>query len=738
MADSHINGYRLGKVTRPLDPGDLSEAEKEIIKEIEAHIKSARDPDTPDGCNSQDEHFAQPQVLDRRVMLLDGGRGTGKTSILQTLVRRWNTSNGTKYDEALGPCPDFIRVLPILDFDPLPPGMPLAAGIIQAWRPLVDHCEGKFRTARQESEADDETLLDRWHKLFRVAAVGWTSIPQGTGLIEQVLDREEQVSDWQRLDRQWSTFVDRVIEAPEQIPSFTRPWPKKPAFIIMIDDLDLQVARARELLPALRLLYHPSVFFIVAAHRDHLIDMLKLDFLGKQREVARHSSVVEHSLWEEADTDVWANVLARAAFQKAFAKPYLFQLKQLSLTEWLNFPGKPFTFKNILDDIKIPPGFALASGSASEVNSLGDYIAYFAKLREEQEPGATRFTPYRMAQQLADVIFTAKNLHAEKNAMELLCRLLDHKESETSSVLLAGDPPMVEFRGVGEVTALYSPEFIAEVYPGLQEIVLSGRPKFKFRAEENLKDTRQYNAQNSEELRETVTLLAISLRDSHLRVEAPGLTWEAPLALAWTRWTMKDRGIGAAFRWPLHQLPSPLQLYEWTASWARFIKGLAKESKDRRDRMAYAWIYYQLRWLGGLPAKTKIEPPEAANLDQEEVWKRLLKQEPPKDTDSSLGADRWRRRTLPLFARPEIGLTPRVQGHLLEAASKQQSKKGLLDERGRLVRDAFDAASAAAGKGKSTIGSREEERLVEEVLVEVEHAYPQSPWNEFIDHLQEP
>jgi hypothetical protein len=94
-----------------------------------------------------------------------------------------------------------------------------------------------------------------------------------------VLDREEQVGDWQRLDRQWYDFVDDVIEfATTRVPQPAGPLPKDPVFVIMIDDVDLQVGRVRELLPALRLLYHPSVVFVVAAHRKHLIDMLALDF----------------------------------------------------------------------------------------------------------------------------------------------------------------------------------------------------------------------------------------------------------------------------------------------------------------------------------------------------------------------------------------------------------------------------------------------------------------------------
>jgi len=100
----------------------------------------------------------------RRVLLLDGGRGTGKTSLLLTLVRKWRvdagvdratgltkastrTGSGVSHNPptAYGQAPTYVRVIRILDFDPLPPGMPLLAGIIQALRPLADrydprHC----------------------------------------------------------------------------------------------------------------------------------------------------------------------------------------------------------------------------------------------------------------------------------------------------------------------------------------------------------------------------------------------------------------------------------------------------------------------------------------------------------------------------------------------------------------------------------------------------------------------
>lgn len=733
MIDLNAIPYQPGKDTRPLSPTDLSPVEVEIIRKIEHRISDVRTVGQPDSRDRVDDFLAYAQQRYRRVLLLDGERGTGKTSFLVTLVQRWNPPASTEYDALVGAeRPDFVRVLPILDFDPLPPGMPLAAWIIQAWRPLVNHYEGILRKSTNGRESENDTLLDRWHMLFRVAAVGWTGIPQGTGLIEQVLDREEQVGDWQHLDRQWYNFVDDLIEfGTKEVPQPAGPLPKNPVFVIMIDDVDLQVGRVCELLPALRLLYHPSVVFVVAAHRKHLIDMLTLDFLGQQNKLVRYAGASARSLWGDADADRWAGDLALSTFQKVFAKPDLWRLEPLSLSQWLEFPGKQFTFRDVLNGRGKPLKTGVALEPEHNDEPLGDYVLSFAKLREKHGVGATTLMTYRKAQQLADEIFTAADPKGIRNATALLCALLDPSETEEGAVPRAAGIPVVEFQRVGEVTALFSPELVEVIYPKLHEIILSGRPNFTFRAEDGSRVSSDNRVHNGD-MPVTMALLAISLQDSNRSVVAPGLKWEARLSLAWTRWATSDHAVDAVFRWPLHVLPTPLRLFEWAGEWAAFIRELAGEARDRRDRMAYGWLYYQLRWLGAPLAQ--VDDPARANLEDIDVWKRLLAKEPPADTDVRLGKDRWRRRTLPLLARPEIGFTPKVQKRLLGAASTQQSSKGLMDERRRLVRDAFDAA--AVEKGENTSGGAEEEARVDAVLAAVDLQYSRAPWYDFIKKLR--
>jgi len=99
---------------------------------------------------------------------------------------------------------------------------------------------------------------------------------------------------------------------------------------------------------------------------------------------------------------------------------------------------------------------------------------------------------------------------------------------------------------------------------------------------------------------------------------------------------------------------------------------------------------------------------------------------PADDPERGLGPDRWRRRTLPLLARPELGLTEGVQRRILAHKSPNVPAEDLLKERRRLVRDAFDAA--AVQRGSRAPRADDEEAAVDRVVKAIRDLYPQSPW----------
>ena len=498
MAETQ-NSFHDSIDTSPLRLDQLSNQELAIILSIERQLdmKHAR---PSKGDEAAKPYLAPVHVRRPQVLLLDGARGTGKTSLLLTMAHRWNIHDDCdvarhddddgQYKERVkriqnllrfqndGRIPQHLHPLRILDFDPLPPQMPLIAGIIQAWQPLAEKYD---ELSRGPVECDDEgeTLQDRWDKLFRVATVGWSPVPLAKGLLEHVLDRQEQVSEWQRLGQSWHEFVTKVIACGKCVrdPHKLR---GEPVFVIMIDDVDLQVERIRELLPALRLLYHPNVAFLVAAHWEHLVDTLKLDFLGQQNRLANR--LANSSVLSAADDDKWSGTLAHAAAAKVFHLKNKWTLRKLTLHELLAFPNSRddaaalekrdasirATMRTMLNKW---PG-------ASKRTGLGEYLHKMAGTQDDPYE-IPPFITYRDVHQIYESASMQHDGQAE--AVEAVRRLISDPESEAVTLGSAeGAEPIVEYRGVGQLAALFRLDQI-EPTSALSGIVLSARPEFTYR-----------------------------------------------------------------------------------------------------------------------------------------------------------------------------------------------------------------------------------------------------------------
>lgn len=729
MADALNVSQNPNKDTSPLAPEQLSRHELDTIFDIERRIYEVQQyPDVKiNSKKDEDRYLATFEDRYRRALLLDGPRGTGKTSMLLTLVERWrrgigDDEEGTKrFVAAYGKriktlqtsyspeIPSYIRVLPILDFDPLPPEMPLIAGIVEAWRPLAKKYD-KLSGQPDECADEDGTLMDRWHRLFRVAAVGWTPISHKRGLIEEVLDRQEQVQDWKHLADDWRSFVDEVVKRGKCIKGVDRL--PDPVFVIMIDDVDLQVERIRELLPALRLLYHPRVVFLVAAHRPHMIDMLTLAFLGQQNTLAKGR--IGGNTWRVVNDDRWAADLAESSFQKVFSLRNRWSLRALPLREVLEFPDHAEkTLKTVLDawpqQRKEPPFFG----------SLGDYL-----LKMAGPPGDPAELPaimsYRTVDQIGQQVLAEDN--SQKNASQAiveiiggfdsnnLVKITNPDQSSEGDVIQSAkkkesrlrhkvrpketDGPRITYLATGKLASFF-PRVFTEELSSQEEIVLSARPHFVYRHDDSDRSRPVAGIENKQ-TRKTSAMIAVSLRDDGYGLVAPGLQWDVRLALVWTRVRLLE---DLAFQWNLHEHPSPLRLLSWTKEWHKFIEQLSGNTEDRRERIAYAWIYYQLYWLSSGDPKERMKnfrEPFDKMFNTEQSWKELLTQEP--QTGKNYEKARWKTETLPLLARPELGLPVKVQERLLNPnTTGPLDKDRLRDQRRRLVTDAILTAAEEVG-----------------------------------------
>lgn len=763
--------------TSPLEFEQLSNHELATILRIERRFYEAQQSSFIKEIAKGERHYLAPvQVRHPRVLLLDGERGTGKTSMLLTLVKRWSLQKNVglphhdadtyskliegrvaelKTDSEIDfrggnhdyDIPSHVSVVGrILDFDSLPLGMSVIAGIVEAWRPLAE--EYDRLSGYTDDCAEGETLLDRWHKLFHVAAVGWSSVPSTGGLIEQVLDREEQVREWHNFDSKWQSFIDQVItkgrclDVPHRLED-------KPVFVIMIDDCDLQVGRVRELLPALRVLYHPNVFFVVAAHQPHLVDMLKLDFLGQQNRLA-NCELRENAL-SAAGNDHWAANLAKSSFEKVFPIRNRWGLRQLTVRHLLKFPyGEYDSFGKIFESWEQRPLV-----DAPRLGNLDVYLRDITGTDAEPTDLPVRWT-YRTAHQIFEwvsservaaeelpgQIGSSENLASNRQrsgakqnrAADALGRILGGADYEeiirTTGWIDTGstsyeppsadrkdkERPIIEYLDTGRLTSFAPGEFVENISDEAA-IVLSSQAGFRY-SPGLLSDLSKTPVDPV--ARRTSAVIAKSLQDDGYGVIAPRLRWEIGLSLIWTRTNLSTTDL--AFRWRLYQHPSPLRLLYLNREWRKFVVSLSQQTEERLDHIAYGWIYHQLRWMSkdgfyrdleGLPA------PLSVAIYDDAVWDVLLNIPPEVGTQEE--KDNWHTLTLPLLARPEIGLSQRVQGKLLAlVANNKKAIARLRDQRRRLITDAILAAADEKG---ATVPTAESEGKVDELIKEIEGRY---------------
>lgn len=780
-----------------LEPEQLSESEIVAILGIEGRIREARSSEFP---FKEHEYLFTAQDRNSRVLLLDGGRGTGKTALLVTMAQWWNerdedtrkkancarakafnrsphdtpgsndgeadsdgpSDSKPRFPERVTAVPEHVRVLDILDFDPLPPGMPLLAGIVQAWRRLAESYE-KRGVSPDNSISEDfaEEIMDLWHQLFQMATAGWTSVSMEHGLIEQVLERQEQVEDWQRIGSHWQEFVNEVFAIGRNLKG-DHQIHKDEVFVIMIDDVDLQVERVRELLPALRMLYHPRVFFVVAADSKHMVDMLKLDYLGKEQGLA-HYRPTGNAL-ADGNADRWASALAKSAFEKVFQLTHRQRVAELSLSEFLSFSDKSDNAKTIEEILRNWEQKRIGS-TGIDYGSLGDYLRFMGA-PDDDAPLLERFLPYRRAHQIAR---HARGLDEDPagSAQDVIRNMIGHSDADTLVRLTSradGDqdnPPTlgVDYLAAGTLSAEFPGEFADEIEDG-GEIVLSSRPDIVY--QDGISEVLTSAATSPDNDTVLSAMIAVSLQDDNYRVVAPGIRWNIRRGIAWTDvhlyayidskgGTTPSKYPAMTFQWRFHEHPSPLRLLQWTRDWAEFIRSLSTTTEDLGERIAYAWIYYHLRWLRGVKRLDgKPEAPANDEAGQERtmpsefeelsplgprfgikrsrsaMWSNLLDEKPT--TGTELENFRWRTRTLPLLARPELGLPLDVQRRLMRGARSNDT--WLRNQRLRLITDAI----VAGQPDRTDLGGAESEGNVQSIAESFDQRFrnlnknTESPW----------
>lgn len=291
------------------------------------------------------------QARTYRVLMLDGPRGTGKTSLLLTLIDQWDRRRegrpavDPRPHEAVPPSDPpqpkrrtsllkegdvGVRALQPLDFDPHPPHLHPYAWLVLAFQPVVDWLARDARPGLPSGSAD-RSLRDIWQDLYAQALIGWDEhVQRGqmtTDLDDFVASSLERHRGWHHLREAWQAFIDlllRELALAGQLQA-------DDLLVLPIDDLDLQPSMAGDLLRALRLMRHRRLVFVLTGDCAHLQRVLA-------RELYPRRDSLEHlDQNEERANQLRYSALASDIIDKALPPRGRFLVPLLTLAQALSF-----------------------------------------------------------------------------------------------------------------------------------------------------------------------------------------------------------------------------------------------------------------------------------------------------------------------------------------------------------------------------------------------------------------
>jgi hypothetical protein len=339
---------------------------------------------TPVSLPSQGPFTWQAADLQRpsNVLLIHGGRGSGKTSVMLTVLELWRRSlmeglecpgaervpgddgssrqgaaddkeqerslryllAGRTFSDALveNANPGLIIPLKPLDLQPLPQTASLltwiASRICEFANLLEQLATGTLEGASPQAIAswhpesrNESPWRKPWREFATAAAYGWESnLDQRRG----GLDPESFAEELTQAERsrhdvvvKWRAFVSAVVKYASQ--QFPRTIKGRARLVLPIDDVDMNPNRCVEVLELVRFLWHPQLVFMLTGQSRLFVKMLRVSHHGLMRG-GLGSGGINRSEFQSLDARPSAHELAVQAYDRVIPPGQRFSLQPLA------------------------------------------------------------------------------------------------------------------------------------------------------------------------------------------------------------------------------------------------------------------------------------------------------------------------------------------------------------------------------------------------------------------------
>jgi hypothetical protein len=624
---------------KPFDRDSLSKSEKKLVDGVMAKLTEMA-PSDPKGRSSSPElpWFRPDDNRESRMIVIDGERGTGKTTLLLTLLKELSDPSASG-----GPKP-----VALLDFDPIPPAIPLHAWIIQSFKPLVDFVEGSL--GRGVSKVAAAPLSEQHANLLDAAVTAWSSLQDAGGQTDRHFQERDRLANQQSLGQAWWAFVDELWKRLQEVGKA-----KASLLVIAIDDVDLQVERVLELIHATRLLYHPRVAYVITADLNHMREAVLLDYQRRHCKLGGFTRGERELLGGES-----AEKLTIAAMDKAFPETHRFR------TEWIQFSDIFARFSDVLDNADwgwVKTAFEAMDKLRDRGVSTGLGWRDLQRMDEAYQRDQTR-----------EISGLAAPTEAKRRALErAACAVSTIVEAFLKSGMGNGFRPSTRTfsRKPDRTGGETDQPTVAVIQVGVAAKVRIDQPQVKKigfpRRYLGLGQIAEVNVLTmSEEPLEfpgAVLLHLLHHRSQNCQffiVEAPNIEFEVGRAFIWSVWDMAPSR--AIFNWPLIQHPKTVfDFIELEDSWNTWQESAG--SKDIEAKLLLRWTCLQLIALAKAhPATQTLVENLSIDSDAQVVNSIILKllaethASPEKHREWGEDLNIWLTEQIPLLIAPEFNL----------------------------------------------------------------------------------
>ncbi|MBL9009231.1 MAG: hypothetical protein JNJ46_33535 [Myxococcales bacterium] len=272
----------------------LSKDQQDIVRDVHRWLAGfmSKNSASGDSDGKKDNVDFLPRIEFERksnVLLIDGGRGTGKTSVFLTLLQTWRDALGPASarlpaieDDDIMPVVQQRRIIPldILDMQPLS-GHPtlllqLAGRLYRVAERIAKNAGEQAHEYPQRTGHTFPSSLQKWRELARVVAIAQEDDPHlrrsQNNPEDFAIELESAELRRMHLREHWHAFVAELLTdvGNAKYSHSLAPYAPgaDPVFIVPIDDADMNPERGVELLELLRSLWHPRVVFLLTGDAD--------------------------------------------------------------------------------------------------------------------------------------------------------------------------------------------------------------------------------------------------------------------------------------------------------------------------------------------------------------------------------------------------------------------------------------------------------------------------------------